>query len=138
MAVMEDIESSKDQDSTFPMVHDSKMLANHLSIQDHNPMGCHTITAGFQQSISGCTGNSKEKIKSDITSFVAGNTRLRQVLNDSPKTSLMYLKRDYTTRLVVNFGDKHNHINDETSIHTHGLANFPQQEAVQGVEGTDW
>ena len=78
MAMMEDIGSSEDQDSTFPMIHDSRMLTSH----DHNPMGCHAITEDFQQNISRITGDSNGKGKSNITSFIAGNTKLRQNLGN--------------------------------------------------------
>ena len=76
MAMMEDIGSSEDQDSTFPMVQDSKILTSY----DHNPMGCQAITEDFQQNISRITGDSNGKGKSNITSFIAGNTRLIQGL----------------------------------------------------------
>ena len=104
MAMMEDIGSSEDQDSTFPMVQDSRMLTSHRSSHDHNPMGCHVITEDFQQNISRITGDSNGKGKSNITSFIAGNTRLRQGLEESPRTPSMWLERDYKTRLID--GDK--------------------------------
>ena len=84
MAMMEDIGSSEDQDSTFPLVQDSSMLTSHRISHDHNPKGCHAITEDFQQNISRITGDSNGKGKSNITSFIAGNTMEESKKKEKP------------------------------------------------------
>ena len=97
MATIEDIKSSE--------VQDSRMLTNHSASHDHDLMERHAITKDLQQNISRITGDSNGKGKSNITSFITGNTRLRQCLEEPPRTPSMWLERDYKTRLTVNFGD---------------------------------
>ena len=72
------------------------MLTNHSTCHGHDPMERQAIADDLQQNISRITGDSNGKGKLSITSFIAGNTGLRQGLEGPPMTPSMWLERDYT------------------------------------------